>query len=77
MKNEVYYITVYGPAWSLFDVRVTPITDYYLELGFDYPETGEVLVNEIVNYKLNLYGSLQTNITIQTQIKYGNIGVFV
>ena len=77
MDNEKFFITIKAQGWSLFDFRVSPETKNQLYLSFDYPEVGEILEGEIINYKLVLVGNKPSNITIQNTIKYGMVSIFV
>ena len=75
--EEVFYVTISGSCWSLYDFRVEPESDDLLLLSWDYPEIGEILNDEITNYILEVFSRNATNVTITNQIKFGGVSTFI
>lgn len=57
--NLKFFIATQSQGWALFTVQAYPVQKDQLTLGFDYPESGLVLLNEIVSYSLTVYGGKQ------------------
>ena len=75
--SGVFYITVYGKfdTGYILDVYYTAKNEDFLLFGETM--TGTVITGEVMNYRLNLFGDGEANVTLELNSETGNADLFV